>query len=108
MPYKLLGASVLISIVLAVGMFILWQENASQARTIDSMQAQIGILDKQVKARESSAASLKKDKERAISERDMYKRKLNESEEGSECTNVPLNDHTKWLLDELYNSQPSK
>lgn len=107
MPYKLLGVSVLISIVLAVGMFILYQKNVSQARTIDELQGQVSILDKQVKARESSASILKKDKEKAVKERDMYKRKLNESEDGSECRDVPLNDNTKRVLDELYGSQPS-
>lgn len=107
MPYKLLGASVLISIVLAVGMFILYQKNVSQARTIDELQGQVTLLDKQVKARESSASILKKDKERAVRERDEFERKLNESESGSECRDVPLNDNTKRVLKELYGSQPS-
>lgn len=107
MLYKLLVASVFISIVLAVGLYLSHQKVLSQARTIDSMASQIQLLDKQVKARESSASVLKKDKERAVKERDEFERKLNESESGSECRDVPLNDNTKRVLKELYGSQPS-
>lgn len=108
MLYKLLGASVFISIVLAVGLYLSHQKNLSQARTIDEMSQQLSILDKQIKARDSSASILKQEKEKAAKERDMYKRKLNESEADSVCRDVPLNDNTKRVLDELYRSQASK
>lgn len=105
--YKLLGASTIICIVLAVGMY--WQHTKirSQSDTIDSMTIQITSLEKQSKARGVVATQNKKDRMKAERERDAYKRKLRDAEKDSLCSNTPLNDNTKRVLRELYNSQPS-
>lgn len=104
--YKLLGASVIVCVVLAVGMY--WQHSkiVSQSRTIDSMTTQIEGLEKQAKARDVVAKQNKQDKDKAEAERDKFKRKLKDAEDGV-CTNVPLGDNSKRVLEELYNSQPS-
>lgn len=105
--YKLLGASVIVCIALAVGMY--WQHSTivSQSGTIDSMTIQIEGLKKQSKARDIVAKQNKKDKQKAQEERDEFKRKLKDAEENSPCANTPLSDNSKRVLEDLYNSQPS-
>lgn len=105
--YKLLGASVIVCILLAVGMY--WQHSTirSQRDTIDSMTTKIAGLEKQAKARDVVAKQNKQDKEKAQQELDTYKRKLKDAEKNSPCATTPLNDESQRLLKDLYNSQPS-
>lgn len=105
--YKLLGASVIVCIALAVGMY--WQHSiiSSQRSTIDSMTKKIEGLEKKEKARDAVAKQNKQDKVQAEKERDLFKRKLKDAEKDSPWANAPLSDESKRVLKELYNSQPS-
>lgn len=105
--YKLLGASVIVCIALAVGIY--WQHSiiSSQRSTIDSMTTQIEGLEKQSKARDKVAKQNKLDKTQAEKERDEFKRKLKDAGKGNPCNNAPLDDESSRVLKDLYNSQPS-
>lgn len=102
-----LGAAVLIFIAMGIGLYYQHSKISSQALTIASQATTIDNLVKDKKAQDKADKQLQADKDKAAKERDMWKNKLNEALKGNGCTDVPFDDNTQLLLNQLYGKQGS-
>lgn len=107
MPYskKLVGASIIVFVCMAVGLY--WQHStiASQRITLTNNAKEIASLNKQIKVKEEIAIQHKKEREKSQRERDVFKQRLKDAEESNMCFNTPLSDDGKRLLRELYSGK---
>lgn len=102
-----LGAAVVAFVLMAVGLVYQHSTIASQDATIDSQAKTISTFEKDKKAQDKADKQLKADKEKIAKERDKWKDKLDEALKGNTCNDVPFDDNTQRLLNELYGKQGS-
>lgn len=102
-----LGAAVVVFVLMAVGLVYQHSTIASQDATITSQAQTINTFEKDKKAQDKADKQLKADKEKIAKERDKWKDKLNEALDGNTCNDVPFDDNTQRLLNELYDKQGS-
>ena len=102
-----LGIAVVVFVLMAVGMYYQHTVIRSKDDTIALQASQIELFEKDKKAQVKADKQLKADKEKIAKERREWKDKLNEALNGNECNNVPFDDNTQRLLNELYGKQGS-
>lgn len=102
-----LGAAVVAFVLMAVGLVYQHSTIASQDATIASQAQTINTFEKDKKAQDKADKQLKADKEKIAKERREWKDKLNEALQGNTCNDVPFDDNTQRLLNELYGKQGS-
>lgn len=102
-----LGAAVVAFVLMAVGLAYQHSTIASQDATIASQQQTIDTFERDKKAQDKADKQLKADKEKIAKERQDWKEKLNEALKGNTCNDVPFDDNTQRLLNELYGKQGS-
>ena len=102
-----LGIAVAAFVVMAVGLYYQHTVISSQDATIASQASVIDTFEKDKKAQEKADKQLKADKEKIAKERREWKEKLNEALSGNGCADVPFDDNTQRLLNELYGKQGS-
>lgn len=95
-----IGAAVVAFVLMAVGLVYQDTTIASQKQTIDTFE-------KDKKAQDKADKQLKADKEKIAKELQDWKEKLNEALQGNTCNDVPFDDNTQRMLNELYGKQGS-
>lgn len=102
-----LGIAVVVFVLMAVGLVYQNSTIASQDATIASQQQTIDTFEKDKKAQDKADKQLKADKEKIAKESKEWKDKLNEALQGNTCNDVPFDDNTQRMLNELYGKQGS-
>ena len=102
-----LGIAVALFVLMGIGLYYQHTVISSQSLTIASQASVIASFEKDKKAQEKADKQLKADKEKIAKERREWKDKLNEALQGNSCNDVPFDDNTQRLLNELYGKQGS-
>lgn len=79
----------------------------AQSSTISQQAKDLDTFEKDKKAQDKADKKLKADKERIAQERNKYKKDLEDALKDSPCNDVPFDDNTQRLLNQLYGKQGS-
>ena len=98
-------------LVLSIALGGLWFYRGTvidaQSEQLSKQRDAIALFEKDQTAQQEADSQLQADKERIARERDVLKKKLNNALKDNQCNDVPFDDGTQRVLNELYGKPSS-